>query len=55
MCLPFNHKWKTIKSENVKTYEANTLLPNRLPMRIDRVIELVCEKCGDVKVKKVKL
>lgn len=55
MCLPFQHKWAVQTSEDVKTFESSVLQPDALPFKIVRVYQLRCEKCGDLKFKKVTL
>jgi hypothetical protein len=49
MCLPFAHKWKMQDRQEV-TRTSN--ITNKV-IGIWQVIILVCEKCGDVKSKKL--
>lgn len=49
MCLPFMHKWKVIGLKEVKRYSNLT----NYVIGIWHVFTLQCEKCGNVKRKRV--
>jgi hypothetical protein len=54
MCLPWNHKWETLKTDDHRVWDINDD-PNGLPRLIYKIIAQRCTHCGKEIVRKYRV